>query len=107
MSSDRDVREFDLESIMDLADIIDALQDTEDDRLLHFGLTATETWDEVDDPVLLGPDGTPVGTWREGYPYDERMTRHEYETGKRLLQIELLKLQSWVKTSGARIVMVF
>ena len=107
MSSDRDVREFDLESIMDLADIIDALQDTEDDRLLHFGLTATETWDEVDDPVLLGPDGTPVGTWREGYPYDERMTRHEYERSKRLLQIELLKLQSWVKTSGARIVMVF
>ena len=107
MSNERDVREFDLESIMDLADIIDALQDTEDDRLLHFGLTATETWDEVDDPVLLGPDGTPVGTWREGYPYDERMTRHEYERSKRLLQIELLKLQSWVKTSGARIVMVF
>ncbi len=107
MSSDRDAREFDLESIMDLADIIDALQDTEDDRLLHFGLTATETWDEVDDPVLLGPDGTPVGTWREGYPYDERMTRHEYETSKRLLQIELLKLQAWVKGTGARIVMVF
>ena len=48
-----------------------------------------------------------MGTWREGYPYDERMTRHEYERSKRLLQIELLKLQSWVKTSGARIVMVF
>ena len=57
--SDHDAREFDLESIMDLADIIDALQDTEDDRLLHFGLTATETWDEVDDPVLIGPDGVP------------------------------------------------
>ncbi len=106
MSPHRD-REFDLESIMDLADIIDALQDTDDDSLLHFGLTATETWDEVDDPVLLGPDGTPVGTWREGYPYDERMTRREYEVTKRLLQIELLKMQAWVKESGTRIVMVF
>ena len=95
MSAHRE-REFDLESVMDLADIIDALQDLEDDRLLTSGLAAAETWDEVDDPVLLGPDGTPVGTWREGYPYDERMTRHEYEYTKRLLQIELLKMQSWV-----------
>ncbi len=92
---------------MALADIIDALQDTDDDSLLHFGLSAADTWDEVDDPVLLGPDGTPVGTWREGYPYDERMSRREYEVTKRLLQIELLKMQSWVKESGARIVMVF
>ena len=74
MSEDRRTREFDLESIMDLADIIEALQDTDDDRLLHFGLTAADTWDEVDDPVLLGPNGTPVGTWREGYPYDERIS---------------------------------
>ena len=99
--------EFDLEQIMDLADIIDALQDTEDDRLLQLGLSAADTWDEVDDPVLLGPDGRPVGTWREGYPYDQRMTRHEYEYSKRLLQIELLKMQSWVKENGQRIVMVF
>ena len=92
---------------MDLSDIIDALQDLEDDRLLTLGLSAAETWDEVDDPVLLGPNGTPVGTWREGYPYDERMTRREYEYTKRLLQIELLKMQSWVKESGQRIVMIF
>jgi polyphosphate kinase len=100
-------REFDLESIMSLADIIDALQDTEDDRLERFGLKAHETWDEVDDPVLLGPNGMPVGTWREGYPYERRMSRHEYEVTKRLLQIELLKMQAWVKESGARVVMVF
>ena len=92
---------------MDLSDIIDALQDLEDDRLLTLGLSAAETWDEVDDPVLLGPNGTPVGTWREGYPYDERMTRREYEYTKRLLQIELLKMQSWVKETGQRVVMVF
>jgi polyphosphate kinase 2 len=99
--------EFDLEQVMDLSDIIDALQDTDDDRLLRLGLTAAETWDEVDDPVLLGPDGTPVGTWREGYPYEQRMSRRDYEYSKRLLQIELLKMQAWVKETGQRIVMVF
>jgi polyphosphate kinase 2 len=99
--------EFDLEQIMDLADIIDALQDMEDDRLLTLGLSAAETWDEVDDPVLLGPNGRPIGTWREGYPYAERMSRKDYEFAKRLLQIELLKMQAWVKETGQRIVMVF
>ncbi len=107
MSAQGSARDFDIESVMDLADIIEALQDLEDDRLVRYGLKATETWDEVDDPVLLGPDGTPVGTWREGYPYEERMTRSEYDVTKRLLQIELLKMQAWVKGTGQRIVMVF
>ena len=53
-----------------------------------------------DDPQLLFRDGRPVDTWREGYPYDERMTRHEYDRTKRLLQIELLKLQRWDKNAG-------
>ncbi|WP_433649436.1 polyphosphate kinase 2 [Micromonospora zamorensis] len=60
-----------------------------------------------DDPVLLRPDGTPVDTWREDYPYDERMDRDEYDRDKRLLQIELLKLQDWIKESGERLVIVF
>jgi polyphosphate kinase 2 len=61
----------------------------------------------VDDPILIGPHGIPVETWREGYPYDSRMDRREYERTKRLLQIELLKMQAWVKETGQRIVMVF
>ena len=31
-----------------------------------------------DDPVLRGVDGTLVDTWREDYPYDERLDRDEY-----------------------------
>jgi polyphosphate kinase 2 len=69
------------------------------------GFTVIDTDD--DDPVLIGPDGRPVDTWREGFPYDERLTREHYELEKRLLQIELVKLQSWVKESGRRIVLVF
>ena len=63
--------------------------------------------DDEDDPVLLRADGSVVDTWREGHPYDERMTREEYDRTKRLLQVELIKLQNWVKKSGAQIVMLF
>jgi polyphosphate kinase 2 len=63
--------------------------------------------DDDDDPVLLNADGTPVDTWRENYPYDERMPRQEYDHQKRLLQIELLKLQNWCKSTGERLVVLF
>jgi polyphosphate kinase 2 len=60
-----------------------------------------------DDPVLRGADGQLVDTWREGYPYDERLPRAAYEHDKRLLQIELLKLQKWIKARGGRHVILF
>jgi polyphosphate kinase 2 len=60
-----------------------------------------------DDPVLRLPDGSIVDTWREDYPYTERLGRDEYDHLKRTLQIELLKLQYWAKDSGARIVILF
>ncbi len=64
--------------------------------------------DDDDDPVLLiQPGGEVVDTWRENYPYDERMKREDYEEQKRLLQIELLKLQNWTKANGHRHVIVF
>src|SRR6185437_7500042 len=64
--------------------------------------------DDDDDPVLVRqPEGTEVDTWRESYPYDERMKRTDYEEHKRLLQIELLKLQKWSQNNGRRHVIVF
>src|SRR5882762_7993341 len=63
--------------------------------------------EEDDDPVLLRADGTPVDTWREGYPYGERLAREVYDRDRRLLQIELLKLQYWAKRSKQRLVIVF
>jgi polyphosphate kinase len=75
------------------------------DLAILAGLTVQD--DEDDDPVLLWPNGTQVDTWREEYPYDERMTREYYEPAKRLLQIELVKLQNWVKDTGQRIVIIF
>src|SRR5262249_43441309 len=63
--------------------------------------------DDDDDPVLLDRRGAVFDTWRENYPYDHRMVRGGYEMQKRLLQIELLKLQKWSQNTGARHVILF
>ncbi|MEV0585289.1 polyphosphate kinase 2 [Nonomuraea sp. NPDC050310] len=63
--------------------------------------------DDDDDPVLLDRHGRPVETWREHYPYLRRMERAEYDRTKRLLQIELVKLQYWIKDTGTRLVILF
>ncbi|WP_424970057.1 polyphosphate kinase 2 [Dinoroseobacter sp. S76] len=41
------------------------------------------------------------------YPYAERMDKDAYEGTLDALQIELVKLQSWVKESGARVCVLF
>ena len=41
------------------------------------------------------------------YPYKKMISRVEYEKRKQELQIELLKVQSWVKETGQRIVILF
>lgn len=41
------------------------------------------------------------------YPYKEKMYRSEYELLKQELQIEMLKMQGWVKETGQRIVILF
>ena len=43
----------------------------------------------------------------ESYPYRNRIQRKEYEAEKKKLQIELLKVQNWVKDTGQRIVLLF
>ena len=73
----------------------------------HLDELELDETDDDDEPVLRWKDGRLVDTWREGYPYPERMPRPEYEVEKRRLQIELLKLQNWVKDTGQRIVILF
>jgi len=41
------------------------------------------------------------------YPYDEKMKRKDYEQQMELLQIELVKMQSWVKETDNRIALIF
>jgi polyphosphate kinase len=67
---------------------------------------------DQDEPVY----GTPpmadedklVDAWQSGvYPYKNLLSRKEYEAQKYHLQVELLKLQAWVKDTGQRIVILF
>ncbi|WP_305986413.1 polyphosphate kinase 2 [Roseibium sp. MMSF_3544] len=43
----------------------------------------------------------------DNYPYKRRMRREQYEARKQELQIELLKVQNWVKDSGQRVIVIF
>ena len=63
--------------------------------------------DGDDEPILCWKDGREVDTWREGYPYQHRFDQNEYERTKRQLQIELLKLQNYLKESGRRMLVIF
>ncbi|WP_395666973.1 polyphosphate kinase 2 [Methylocella sp.] len=64
---------------------------------------------------LPGKKGAPHATsdaladnWRTGgYPYKYKMLRRDYERQKFILQTELLKLQTWVKESRQRVVILF
>ncbi len=46
--------------------------------------------------------------WRSGgYPYRNLLSRKNYERQKYSLQVELLKLQAWVKETGQRVIILF
>jgi polyphosphate kinase 2 len=46
--------------------------------------------------------------WRDGgYPYRNLLSRRTYEHEKYALQVELLKLQAWVRQTGQRVVILF
>lgn len=64
-------------------------------------------------PVLIkknskNPDEELADDWRNGgYPYQNLLSRKSYEKQKFQLQVELLKLQAWVKETGQKVVILF
>ena len=94
-------------SVADMAAALRALLDgaSDDDRqalkkALVNGISHTDGRQHPDD--ILSDD------WREGgYPYRHLMRRSTYEKEKFRLQVELLKLQAWVKESKQRVVILF
>ena len=75
------------------------------DHLVEMGYTVRGGQGE--DPELIHPGGSAVQTWREDYPYEQRMSREEYELEKYRLQVELLKFQYWGQDQELRHVIVF
>lgn len=54
------------------------------------------------DPAMIGD------LFREGtYPYSNKMKRAVYERRKANLQVELLKVQKWVRETGQKVVILF
>ena len=91
---------------------LDDLQPDADDNLREFidklvaaGYTVADS--ESPDPELIDPGGRAVETWREDYPYDELLSREDYEQEKYLLQIELLKFQYHGQDNGLKHIIVF
>ncbi|MFP5282557.1 MAG: polyphosphate kinase 2 [Actinomycetes bacterium] len=69
------------------------------------GVAVPTDQEHSDETVLLPhPDQE---TWRQNYPYDKKMTEKEYQREKRKLQIELLKMQTWVKNTQAKVALLF
>jgi polyphosphate kinase len=59
-------------------------------------------------PPLSGDDDLSDHWQTPGtYPYRNLLTRKSYERQKYLLQVELLKMQAWVKETGQRVVILF
>lgn len=59
-------------------------------------------------PYKPNPDEELAPDWKDGgYPYANLLRRSVYEKEKFHLQVELLKLQAWVKETGQRVVIVF
>jgi len=62
----------------------------------------------LDSPkIISGKDLLKLSYEMGDYPYPEKISLEEYENEKHLLQIELLKVQAWVKESGQRILGLF
>ncbi len=56
----------------------------------------------------VNKDDELADNWRDGrYPYKNRMSRKNYEAQKYELQVELLKMQKWVRETGQKIVILF
>ncbi|GHU00531.1 polyphosphate kinase 2 [Betaproteobacteria bacterium] len=90
-----------LEAILDgaSADDIEALRETFLRKALKDGQGGKS---------LVKPDDELSDDWRTGgYPYKNLMLRKNYEKQKYHLQVELLKLQAWVKETGQRVVLLF
>ena len=58
-------------------------------------------------PLVVPQPARDVPQKSRHLPYGERLSRDQYEREKQSLQIELLKLQNWVKETGQKVVILF
>ena len=96
----------DTHSVAESLQAIMAGASPDDAALLRKALFAEEA--PIYRKLPSNPDDELAEGWREGaYPYKNLMSRKAYEKQKYRLQVELLKLQAWVKETGQRVVILF
>ncbi len=67
------------------------------------GQTVTFDLDEEKLPKAISKTAFSSG----GYPYDDKLSRDDYEDTLKRLQLELGKMQAWLQETGERLVIVF
>lgn len=95
-----------------LGQLEDLLEHATPDELAEFGQTLSEYLPAARIASQMrtekSKDTQLSDNWREGgYPYKNRLSRKNYEAQKYKLQIELLKLQHHIKTTGQKLVIIF
>lgn len=82
------------------------MADTSKNRAVELDINGKTRTFDIDDPVLP--------SWVEdaklsagGYPYDKKMKREDYDNALEALQIELVKVQFWLQSTGKKVMAVF
>ncbi|MGD9915202.1 MAG: polyphosphate kinase 2 [Rhizobiaceae bacterium] len=80
--------------------------EAENKNVVAVKLGGAERAFNIDDPEL--PDWIDKKSLTSGgYPYDKKLDKDKYEEQLETLQIELVKLQAWLLTTGGRVMMLF
>ncbi|MBL8814391.1 MAG: polyphosphate kinase 2 [Planctomyces sp.] len=80
----------------------------DDAEALRKTLIERTAGDQQTELSAVEADAILASDWRTGgYPYKYLMSRRNYEKQKYRLQVELLKLQAWVKKTGQKVVILF
>ncbi|MCS4243834.1 polyphosphate kinase 2 [Rhizobium sp. BIGb0125] len=82
------------------------MADTSKNRAVELDINGKTRTFDIDDPTLP--------SWVEdaklsagGYPYDKKMKREDYDNTLEALQIELVKVQFWLQSTGKKVMAVF
>ena len=96
---------YDVDTLANVLKVIMDGTSNDDAEVLRNALLTRDFTGFSSQPV---DDDTLASHWKEGgYPYEHLMSRKNYEKEKYKLQVELLKLHSWIRKSGEKVVILF
>lgn len=82
------------------------MADTSKNRAVELDINGKTRTFDIDDPVLPSwVDDAKLSAG--GYPYDKKMKREDYDNALEALQIELVKVQFWLQSTGKKVMAVF